>query len=46
MQSGEPVTPIFYHAKRRLSGALTVRGDEKETPVVRLARTGSVIGRA
>lgn len=45
----DPMQPrqlIFYHIERRLAGALTVRGDEKEPPVARLARTGSVSGRA
>lgn len=40
-----PRQVVFYHPERRLAGALTVRGDEKEPPTVRLARTGTVIGR-
>jgi uncharacterized GH25 family protein len=40
-----PRTLIFYHAERKLAGTLTVRGDEKETPVARLVRTGVVTGR-
>lgn len=42
----QPRRLIFYHAERRLAGALIVRGDEKETPVVRLVQSGSVMGRA
>jgi hypothetical protein len=41
----QPRQVIFYHAQRRLAGALTVRGDEKEPLTVRLAPTGTVIGR-
>jgi hypothetical protein len=35
----------FFHDKRHLAGSLTLRGDEKEPPVVRLGPAGSVIGR-
>jgi RNA polymerase sigma factor (sigma-70 family) len=40
-----PQPIVFYHPERQLAGTLTVRGDEKEPPAVRLARTGTVIGR-
>jgi RNA polymerase sigma factor (sigma-70 family) len=36
---------VFFHADRRLAGVLTVRGDEVEPPVVRLAAAGAVTGR-
>lgn len=35
----------FVHPERRLAGLLTLRGDEKGTPTVRLLPTGSIIGR-
>ena len=41
----KPRRVLFYHAERRLAGALTVRGDEKEPPVARLVPTGCVTGR-
>ncbi|HTU91583.1 MAG TPA: carboxypeptidase-like regulatory domain-containing protein, partial [Gemmataceae bacterium] len=41
----KPRRLLFFHAERKLAGALTVRGDEKESPVVRLGPAGSVIGR-
>jgi predicted alpha/beta-hydrolase family hydrolase len=40
-----PRQVVFYHPGRQLAGRLTVRGDEKEPPVVRLAPTGTVTGR-
>jgi protocatechuate 3,4-dioxygenase beta subunit len=44
----EPPKPrrlVLYHPGRQLAGLLTVRGDEKEPPVVRLAAAGAVTGR-
>ena len=35
----------FYHAGRMLAGTLTVRGDEKEPPTVRLLPLGCVTAR-
>ena len=43
----DPARPrllVFYHAGRKLAGKLTVRGDEKEAPAVRLVPVGSVQG--
>jgi hypothetical protein len=40
-----PREVVFYHPGRQLAGRLTVRGDEKEPPVLRLAPTGTVTGR-
>ncbi len=41
----KPRRLLFVHTERKLAGSLTVRGDEKEPPVARLGRAGSVIGR-
>ena len=41
----KPRRVLFHHAERRVAGALTVRGDEKEPPVARLTPTGFVTGR-
>ena len=41
----KPRRVLFYHAERKLSGLLTLRGDEKQTPVARLKPTGSAMGR-
>jgi hypothetical protein len=41
----KPRRLLFLHLRRQLAGLLTVRGDEKEPPVARLERTGSVTGR-
>lgn len=41
----KPRRILLLHAERKLAGSLTVRGDEKEPPVVRLRQAGSVIGR-
>jgi protocatechuate 3,4-dioxygenase beta subunit len=41
----KPRRLIFLHPGRKLAGTLTVRGDEKESPLVRLVPTGSVTGR-
>lgn len=35
----------FIHPGRRLAGTLSVRGDEKDAPAVRLVPTGTVTGR-
>jgi RNA polymerase sigma factor (sigma-70 family) len=42
----KPRRLLFLHPGRKLAGTLTVRGDEKEAPTVRLMATGSVRGRA
>jgi hypothetical protein len=36
---------VFLHPDRKLAGTLTVRGDEKEPPVVKLVPAGSITGR-
>ena len=41
----KPRQLLFLHPDRKLGGALTVRGDEKQPPVVRLMATGAVAGR-
>lgn len=41
----EPRLLVFLHPRRKLGGSLTLRGDEKEPPIVRLKPTGSVTGR-
>jgi hypothetical protein len=41
----QPRQLVVYHAGRKLAGKLTVRGDEKEPPVVKLTPVGSVTGR-
>ncbi len=41
----KPRRVLFFHAERNLAGSLTLRGDEKETPVIRLGRAGTAIGR-
>jgi RNA polymerase sigma factor (sigma-70 family) len=41
----KPRRLLFFHADRNLAGSLTVRGDERESPVARLRPTGSVTGR-
>jgi RNA polymerase sigma factor (sigma-70 family) len=41
----KPRRVFFLHVERKLAGSLTLRGDEKEPPVVRLVPTGSVTGR-
>jgi RNA polymerase sigma factor (sigma-70 family) len=41
----EPRQLVFLHPKRKLAGSVTLRGDEKEPPVVRLKPTGSITGR-
>jgi hypothetical protein len=45
LDPNKPRRVLFYHAKHQLAGSLTLRGDEKETSVVRLVQTGSVMGR-
>jgi RNA polymerase sigma factor (sigma-70 family) len=40
-----PRTLVFFHPGRRLAGRLTVRGDEKKPPAVRLVPAGAVTGR-
>jgi RNA polymerase sigma factor (sigma-70 family) len=45
LDSKKPRRVLFIHAERKLAGSLTLRGDEKEPPVVRLGPAGSVIGR-
>jgi hypothetical protein len=41
----KPRQVLFLHPGRKLAGQLTVRGDEKQPPTVRLAPTGTVIAR-
>jgi hypothetical protein len=41
----KPRKLAFFHPGRNLGGTLTVRGDEKEAPVARLAPAGEVTGR-
>jgi RNA polymerase sigma factor (sigma-70 family) len=41
----EPRLLVFLHPKLKLAGSLTLRGDEKEPPVVRLKPTGTITGR-
>jgi RNA polymerase sigma factor (sigma-70 family) len=41
----EPRTMVFFHDSKKLGGMATVRGDEKEAIVVKLAPLGSVSGR-
>src|SRR5262249_26961833 len=43
--SARPRQLVFLHTQRRLAGTVTLRGDEKEPPLVRLAPTGAVAGR-
>jgi RNA polymerase sigma factor (sigma-70 family) len=45
LDPNKPRRLLFFHAERKLAGSLTVRGDEKEPPVVHLGPVGSVIGR-
>jgi RNA polymerase sigma factor (sigma-70 family) len=45
MDPKKPRRLTFLHSERQLAGTLTVRGDEKEPPTVRLVSTGSVTGR-
>jgi hypothetical protein len=40
-----PRLVVCHHPGRGLAGALTVRGDEKDAPVIRLRPTGAVTGR-
>ena len=42
----EPRQVIFYHPERRLAATRAFRGDEAERPVVRLAPTRTLVGRA
>jgi hypothetical protein len=41
----KPRTMVFYQAAKKLGGLATVRGDEKETVIVKLSPLGSVFGR-
>jgi hypothetical protein len=41
----KPRTMAFYHAKKKLGGTATLRGDEKEMVVLKLAPLGRVTGR-
>jgi hypothetical protein len=41
----KPRKLAFFHAERKLAGVLTVRGDEKEAPTIRLAPMAVVTGR-
>jgi RNA polymerase sigma factor (sigma-70 family) len=41
----EPRLLVLLHRERKLAGSVTLRGDEKEPPVVRLKPTGSITGR-
>ncbi|MHB1424222.1 MAG: sigma-70 family RNA polymerase sigma factor [Gemmataceae bacterium] len=41
----KPRTMAFFHADKKLGGTATVRGDEKEPVVVKLAPVGKVSGR-
>jgi len=45
LDPAHPRRLLFYHAGRNLAGTLTLRGDEKEAPVVRLGPAGAVTGR-
>jgi hypothetical protein len=45
LRANHPRQLAFVHPQRRLAGLLTLRGDEKEVSIVRLQRTGSMIGR-
>jgi len=45
LRANHPRQLAFVHPKRRLVGLLTLRGDEKEAITVRLAPTGSMMGR-
>jgi RNA polymerase sigma factor (sigma-70 family) len=40
-----PREVVFYHPKKKLGGTLTLRGDEKEPPPVKLQPAGAVTGR-
>lgn len=45
LDPSKPRRLVFFHGGRKLAGSLTVRGDEKEDPVVRLAATATIRGR-
>jgi RNA polymerase sigma factor (sigma-70 family) len=41
----QPRQLVFLHPERKLAGLITVRGDEKEAPTVRLTATATLTGR-
>jgi RNA polymerase sigma factor (sigma-70 family) len=45
LDAKKPRRLVFFHAERNLGGTLTVRGDEKEAPTVRLSLAGAATGR-
>jgi hypothetical protein len=45
LDPARPRKVAFLHAERNLSAVVTVRGDEKEPPTVRLAPAGVITGR-
>jgi RNA polymerase sigma factor (sigma-70 family) len=45
LDTSSPRDLLFIHAERKLDGHLTLRGDEKETPAVKLEPWGALVGR-
>jgi protocatechuate 3,4-dioxygenase beta subunit len=45
LDPGRPRDLLFAHAGRKLAGRLTLRGDERETPAVKLEPWGALAGR-
>ncbi len=45
LDAKKPRTLVFFHPGQKLAGRLTVRGDEKAPPAVRLVPAGAVTGR-
>jgi hypothetical protein len=45
LDPAKPRTLVFYHPERKLGGTLTVRGDEAQPPVAKLAAAAAVTGR-
>jgi hypothetical protein len=46
LDPAKPRTLVFYHPAAKLGGTVTVRGDEKEPVVAKLAAAGAFTGKA
>jgi RNA polymerase sigma factor (sigma-70 family) len=45
LEPGKPRLMVFYEPKRKLTGSITFKGDEKEAVVVKLGPAGAIKGR-
>lgn len=45
VEAGKPRLMVFYHPERKIAGARTLKGDEKQPVAVRLSPVGAIKGR-